>query len=102
MGKGKNSDSDTEVQPFSPWLLVALKLVKKKREFRFFKDSDKNTFQGIFSRALLIQLAQQYFGLDGALSLQGTPKSYFKGGKRALFSGSSWCQAGALVAYSSP
>lgn len=67
--------SDTEVQPFGLWLLVSLNLGKKKREFRFFKDSDKNTFQSIISRVLLVQLAQKYFGLDGALSLQGTPKS---------------------------
>lgn len=80
--------SDTEVQPFSPCLLVALNLAKKKREFRFFKDSDKNTFQSIFSRILLVQLAQKHFELDDALSLQGTPKQ-FKRGKRALISGSS-------------
>lgn len=54
--------SDTEVQPFGLWLLVSLNTGKKKREFRFFKDSDKNTFQSIISRVLLVQLAQKYFG----------------------------------------
>lgn len=101
VGKGKDN-SDTEIQPFSPWLLVDLNLGKKKRESRFFKDSKKSTFQSIFSRILHAQLSQKYFWLDGALSLQGTPKCSFKGRKRALISGSSWCRAGALVAYSSP
>lgn len=65
-GEGKDS-SDTEFQPFSPGLLVGLNLGKKKREYRFFKDSKKSTFQSIFSRILHVQLSQKYFGLDGAL-----------------------------------
>lgn len=82
--KGKDS-SNTEVQPFSPWLLVALNLVKKKREFSFFKDSDKNTFQSICSRMLLVQLAQKHFGLDGALSLQGTAKQLVQKRKKSSY-----------------
>lgn len=41
VGKGKPVSSENEIQPLSPWLLVDLNLGKKKRECRFFKDSDK-------------------------------------------------------------
>lgn len=54
-GREKTVSSDTEIQPFSPWMLVDLNLGKKKRECRFFKESDKSTFQSIFSRILHVQ-----------------------------------------------